>query len=327
MLRVAVIGLGIGQVHLREYAQNPETRIVAVVDVLPERAEAARAQWGAPGFGSIRDMLASVEVDAASVCTPPAAHARQVEELAAAGVHVLLEKPMAPTLGDCQRIVEAAARAGIVCMVGQKKRFYPLYAWLKAKLDAEFGPPRWAAVKYALGRVDKPWFWAEEDGGGPILENAIHIWDLLRYLVGEVQTVYAEGGNLFRPDFAAQPDTAAVALRFRSGAFASVACGYGSEWGFADERVSIATPLAVCEVSGPFDRPNLLRYVERRDPQTPHELAFEGVDGFREEIAEFVAAIRAGRPPAVTPQDASRSIALALAVKRAIRERRPVELD
>jgi predicted dehydrogenase len=264
-------------------------------------------------------------VDAVSLCTPPGGHAGQVEELARAGVHILAEKPMATTLADCQRMIQAARGVGIRLMIGQKKRFYPLYAFLKEKFDGDFGQPRWVSVKYALGRVDKAWFWDEADGGGPIQENAIHQWDLLRFFLGEPERVHAEGGNLFRPDVA-QIDTAVVTIRFRGGAVASVACGYGSEWGFADERVSFATPTAVCEVNGPFDRPNSLRYIRRHDPRNVQELHFEKMDGFREEIAEFVAAIEEGRDPLVTGEDAMKSIALALAVKRSIREGRSIEM-
>lgn len=326
MLRVAVIGLGIGKVHLREYKQNPKTQIAAVVDILPEIAQQIAVQYETRAFTSIAEMLKNTAIDAASICTPPAVHAEQVEQLARVGVHLLVEKPMAPSLADCQRMIQAARQAGVKLMIGQKKRFYPLYTFLKEKFASEFGQPRWAAVKYALGRVDKGWFWDERDGGGPILENAIHQWDLLRFLFGEVETAYAEGGNLFRPDYPGQIDTAAVTLRFRSGAYATVACGYGSEWGFADERVSLTTPQVACEVSGPFDRPNLLRYIFRSDPKSVHEMTFENVDGFKEEIAEFVAAIEENREPKVTGEDAARSIALALAVKRSIREKRAIHL-
>jgi len=326
MIRVAVIGLGIGRVHLREYEAHPGVELVAVVDVVKERCQEVAAKHGLAPFQTIGDMLECIEVDAASVCTPPAFHAEQVDELAGAGVHVLVEKPMAPSIRNCQRMIAAADEAGVKLMVGQKKRFSPLYMFLKEMFEGEFGQPLWACVKYALGRVDKPWFWDEEDGGGPILENAIHVFDLLRFLMGEVELVYAQGGHLFYPGFADQIDSAAVVLRFHSGGCASVGCGYGSEWGFAEEHLSLATPLVCCDVSGPFDRANSLRYIERSDPGVLDKLTFADTNDFRGEIAEFVAAIEENRAPKVTGQDAARSIAVALAVKRSIREGRPVML-
>lgn len=326
MIRTAVIGLGIGKVHVAEYKKHPRAKVVALVDLDEERLAASSAEYQVLGFRTIPEMLANVRLDAASICTPPACHAEQVEQLAQAGVHVLVEKPMAPSLADCRRMISAAERAGVKLMVGQKKRFSPLYAFLKRRFADAFGEPRWAAIKYALGRVDKSWFWVEDDGGGPILENAIHVFDLVRFLMGDVETVYAAGGNLFRPDVGTQIDTAAVTLKLANGGYASIACGYGSEWGFAEERISIATTRVCCEASGPFDRADRLRYIYRTDPRRPQEIIFEEPSGFTEEIAEFVEAIEQDRPPAVTGEDAARSIAVALAVKQSIRESRPVRV-
>ena len=322
MTKVAVIGLGIGKVHLQHYARNPHAEIVAVVDTEPARCDEIAAQFGVPGYATIADMLSRASVEAASICTPPACHAPQVDELAAAGVHVLVEKPMAPSMADCRRMIAAARESGVVLMVGQKKRFSSPYAFLKAKLDHEFGEPRWISIKYALGRVDKAWFWEEADGGGPLLENSIHVFDLVRFLMGEVETVYAHGGTLFRPDVAPQLDVAAISMGMANGGCVSIGCGYGSEWGFADERLSLATDSACCEVLGPFDRPNLMRYIRRDDPAHPIALDFDEPSGFEEEICEFLAAIHEHRQPSVTGEDASRSIAVALAVKQSIRERR-----
>lgn len=327
MMRVAVVGLGIGRRHLREYRGRGDVEVVGVVDANAAVAARVAAEYGVPAFHSVRGMLDAVDVDAASVCTPPACHAAQTEELAAAGVHLLVEKPMAPTLEDCDRMVRAARRASVRLMIGQKKRFSPLYAYLKRRFDGDFGRPLWAACKYALGRVEKPWFWVEGDGGGPIHENAIHMWDLLRHLMGEVESVYARGGNLFRPDAGEQIDTAAVVLGFRGGGYATVACGYGSEWPFATEQLSLATPNAVCEVSGTFDAADHLRFIRRDAPHLPEEIVFPEPDGFAEEIGEFVAAVRERRDPAVTGEDAARSVAVALAVKASARTGRSVAPD
>jgi len=326
MIRVAVVGLGIGMRHLREYRARQDARVVAVADVRQEVADAAAAEYGVPAFSSLGDLLAATHPDAVSLCTPPVWHALQVEELANAGVHVLVEKPMAPGLADCRRMVHAARAAGVCLMVGHKKRFAPPYRYLHEQFRGAFGQPRWAAATYAMGRVDKPWFWDERDGGGPIQENAIHLWDLMRHLMGEVESVYARGGNLFRPDVAAQLDTAATVLGFEGGGHATVACGYASEWGCATEQVSFATPRVVCEVSGPFDQANRLRFAYRHAPARPEERVYREASGFAEEIDEFVASIRESRDPSVTGEDAARSVAVALAVKRSARTGRPVDM-
>ena len=328
MIRVAVIGLGIGQRHVRAYMENPKTEVVGVVDINPQRTQAVEDEYGLPTFRVLETLLDKVTVDAASICTPPALHAPQVEQLAIAGVHCLVEKPMASSTAECRRIINAADRSGIQVMVAQKKRFTPIYHHLKRMLDSSFGPVRWLCVKYALGRVDHAWFWDEQNGGGPILENAIHMWDMLHFLVGDVESIYAAGGNLFRPDHGDQLDTAAVSLRFTSGAIGSVACGYGSEWGFSDERFSIATTKACCEISGPFDRPSKMRYIYRDAPHNVHAPTFDhDATGFPEEISAFVEALDSGCITPVPPSDAARSVALAVAAKRSAREGRTLTKD
>ena len=155
MMRVAVIGLGIGEVHLEEYKAHPGAEITAVVDIHEDARNVLAAEYGVPGFASIAEMLGAAEVDAVSLCTPPGGHAEQVEDLAGAGIHVLVEKPMASSLEHCSRMIDAARNANVKLMVAQKKRFSAPYVFLKENFEGEFGEPRWASVKYALGRVDK----------------------------------------------------------------------------------------------------------------------------------------------------------------------------
>lgn len=326
MTRVAVLGLGIGKTHLREYVRNPHAQLVAVADMNRDLADQLGAEYNVPSYGSLDELLANAKPEAVSVCTPPAVHAEQVEQLAAAGIHALVEKPMAPTLEDCVRMIRASEKRGTVLMIGQKKRFSGPYAFLKARIDGDFGQPLWASIQYALGRVEKDWFWREADGGGPLLENAIHMYDLVRFLMGEVRTVAAHGGNLFRPDVAPQLDTAAISFGMASGGVVSLGCGYGAEWGFASETVALASRDMCAQVSGPFDNPNRMRLIHRDAPGDIQDLDFEASSGFAEEISEFLCAIHEHRTPSVTGRDAARSIALALAVKRAIRDRKPIRM-
>lgn len=326
MLRAAVVGLGIGRVHVEELKKNPDTDLVAVVDMNMDLCKEVAARHGLAAFASISDLLAKEKLDYISLCTPPSIHAEQVEQCAAAGIHCLVEKPMAASLADCRRMIDATRNAGVKLMIAQKKRFSGPYAFLKQKFENDFGQPLWACVKFALGRVPRDWFWAEDDGGGPVLENAIHMWDLLRFLMGEVELVTAVGGNLFMPEYGFQIDSAAASLKFVSGGIATVACGYASEWGFANEKVSIASRKVSCDIAGGFDNPTSLIYIHRDKPGDVKEMTFAQARGFQEEFEEFIAAIKEDRDPCVTGEDAAGSIAVALAVKRSIREQRPIKI-
>src|SRR5438128_7774501 len=111
-------------------------------------------------------MLEEARPAAVSICTPPRVHPELTEAAAARGVHVLVEKPMASTLEGCERMIAAGRRAGVVLMLGHKKRFAPPFVRLRefAAPDGPLGPIRQVTVKYMHPAMSpKDWFWSEED--------------------------------------------------------------------------------------------------------------------------------------------------------------------
>ncbi len=193
-VRIGVIGLGIGRTHLQHFRALDGVEIAAVADVDGELAAQLGARYGAKPYADGVAMMAAERLDAVSVCTPPRSHAPLVVAAARRGLHVLCEKPMAPTLADCDAMIEATQKAGVTLMLGFKKRYAPAYSFLKER-EPEWGPPRIALCRYQLGPVAKGWFWDEADGGGPLVENTAHCLDVLRYLFGDARTVYAETSN------------------------------------------------------------------------------------------------------------------------------------
>jgi predicted dehydrogenase len=329
-LNVAVVGLGAGRMHLASLAKRlSDVKIVAVCDIVPAVAEKLAADYKTKAYTDMAKMLEEVRPDAISLCTPPSLHAPQTELAASRGVHVLCEKPMAGTVGDCERMIAAAERAGITLMIAQKKRFHPFYAHLKAQTQGEWGPILWAQVRFALGRVEKDWFWKEGDGGGPLVENAVHVFDLMRYLLGDVEKVFAFGGTLFMKHRAPQIDAATVTLKFVSGAVASLAVGYGSEWPMAREQMAFATEKIVVDCDGGFDRPNVFRGCYRSDPSKPLLLDFPPTAdfaGFDTEIDHFLTCVRQRREPIAPGRDGKEAVRLCLAVKESVRTGKVVEM-
>ena len=194
-IRVGVIGLGIGKTHLQHYQGMPDVEIAAVADVDARAAAMLGTQYGATAYTDPSDLLRNEHLDTVSICTPPKYHAPLAIAAAERGIHVLCEKPMAPSIADCDAMIDAAAKAGVLLAIGFKKRYAPAYSYLKER-EEEWGQPRIALCRYQLGPVGKAWFWDEADGGGPLIENTAHCLDVLRYLMGDVETVYAETSNL-----------------------------------------------------------------------------------------------------------------------------------
>ncbi|MGI6208940.1 MAG: Gfo/Idh/MocA family protein [Anaerolineae bacterium] len=323
-VRVGVIGLGIGERHLQEYSRLEGVRLSAAAEPRREPAERAQSLYGLRAYADGLEMIEREPLDAVSICTPPASHRILAEAAAAKGLHILLEKPMAPTPADCEAITEACRRAGVVLLLGLKKRSSPPFRYLKEQ-ENEWGQPRVLHVRYQLGPVPKDWFWDEADGGGPFIENTAHAFDMLRFLLGEAERVYAEGGRFFAPE-RNQPSEAVITIRFRNGSIVSLAAGAGGIWGYdQSERWVLNYDSLNAELSGPFDSPRSLRLM-RRDGGTMEERWWPEPSGWAEEMAHFLACVRGEAEPRATGQDGKAALELGLAVKRSIREGRSVVL-
>lgn len=322
VIRVGVIGLGIGEKHVAEYRALPGVQVAAVVDSIAERAQAAAAQCGAHAYSDAVAMFDAEKPDAVSICTPPRSHAALTQAAAQRGIHVLCEKPMAPTPAECDAMVAACDQAGVTLLLGFKKRSSPAFRLLKER-EGEWGPLMMGQVRFQLGPVPKAWFWDEADGGGPLIENAAHALDMLRFLFGDVERVYAEGSSVFADgrDIVA---AAACTLRFRSGAMVTLACGTGGIWGYdASERWVLNYRDANAEMVGPFDSPRSLRAM-RRDGQEVSERWWGDATGWAEQMAHFLACVRGEATPRATGLDGKRALQLGLAIKQSARTNLPV---
>jgi len=212
-------------------------------------------------------------------------------------------------------------------MVGHKKRFVPVLVRLKELAEGELGTIRYMLHRYPHpGMSNKDWFWQEDDGGGPILENAVHAADTLGFLMGDVERVYAEGGTFFAPHRKPQIDCAVYTLRFKNGSVATVGAGMVSMQGFNFEDYYIANENGVAEVSGRFDSAEVLRYALRSDPKNVHEEKYPDADAFTAEIQHFIECSKTGAEPRASGEAGKKAIAICRAVKKSHEIGEPVEV-
>lgn len=225
MIRIGFVGTGnitrrhFGALHrLREQAE-----VVAVCDVVEERARAAAAPFGARVYLSSYEMLSRERLDALYVCLPPDAHVDQELTAAEKGVHLFVEKPLPLDLAKAEQIARAARASGIVTAVGYQWRYLSHVGRLREMLGGERVG---MALGYFLNALPgNPWWRIKSRSGGQVVEQAIHILDTSRFLLGEVERVWADyalRANYDEPGFA-QDDVHAINLRFESGAIASYA--------------------------------------------------------------------------------------------------------
>jgi predicted dehydrogenase len=196
-VRTAIAGCGkVGHIHAAALATLPEAELVAVCDNDGARAAAFGTRYGARPFEDVADMVKAASVEAVIVCTPHPLHAAPSVAAMEAGANVLVEKPLAASLPDCDRMIEAAARCNVKLGVVSQRRFFEPVARMKAAIAAgRIGVPVLGSVVMLSWRDEAyyrsdPWRgkWATE-GGGVLINQSPHHLDLLQWMMGPVEEI------------------------------------------------------------------------------------------------------------------------------------------
>ena len=209
MIKIGVLGMGgMGWFHVSKFFQLPNTRLVAIADITPDRLEARHAVQiniagdqrpvdlsGVARFDDASRLIAQADVDVIDVCLPSYLHARYTVEALEAGRHVLCEKPMALAVEEADRMVAAARRANRTLMVAQCIRFWPEYQFLRDCLrDGRYGRLLSLNIFRLGGRPIwswQNWFLDPARSGGPVVDLHIHDVDFVHSLLGKPRTLYA----------------------------------------------------------------------------------------------------------------------------------------
>jgi len=314
-VKVGLIGAGtMGWRHLEALARDERAQVVGVADAVEAAARAAAAEAGAKPCRDLAD-LADAGAEAVFVTLPNAFHAQVVLDALDRGLHVFSEKPMAITLADGRAVAERVRRAGRVYQMGFNRRWSPAYRFLRSRIDAGFVPYS-ANVKMNDGDMLTPsWYTNVQISGGFMYDTAVHLVDMVAWLVGPVERVSALGRRSCYPDY----DDIAMLLHCRGDRpVAFTTCGHAS-WAPPQERVELYGDHALL-VSEDLDR---VRHTTRETPEAPWE-QLPSPDrvtlwGYVDEDREFVdACLGRGQPP-VGVRDALHSIAVLEAAYASIR--------
>lgn len=319
-LRTAILGCGrFAHVHARNLASlNDEIELVAFCSRTPEKAQAyAETYTGgrAAVFTNHRDMFEQAELDLTVICLPPYAHTDEVELAAAYGVHLLIEKPIALSSEHGWQMVEAAERAGIKTQVGFMLRFGEAIMQLKAMMDSgETGPAGLMSARYFCNSLHAPWWRVREKSGGQLLEQVIHMVDLVRYLMGEPATVYSRQANLFHqhiPDYTVE-DVSATIFSFESGALGVI---YATNNAIPTRWINDYR-LVTQKITAEFEDANhaVFHFTDTPD-QPPRKIATEK-NYHLAELLDLLNAIRTNRETRTPLREGAKSLDLALAAVR-----------
>ena len=344
-LKLAVIGAGwIGRKHAERIAANGTCSLAGICDVDAGRRSAAE-EFDVPLYGDVEELLEREKPDGVVIATPNGQHVTVAEMCAEHSVHMLIEKPIADTLDDAQRIIRAADDAGIQVLVGHHRRHNPLISETRSIVKSgALGrlvavSMLWALLKpadyYAVDwRLKRP-------GGGPTLINLIHELDSLRFICGEIGQVYAQASSAMRE--LEVEDTVSIALSFENGAVGSILASDATPAPWSYEATAGENPhyfhadencYYFLGTSGSlaFPQMELWSYVNenRRGWQHPmknsrHEVA--PADPLVLQLAHFCRVIRGEESPIIDGRDGTRSLALALAVLESIQHQHPIALS
>jgi myo-inositol 2-dehydrogenase / D-chiro-inositol 1-dehydrogenase len=320
-IKIGFLGAGyIAGVHAAVLVRDERVQIAAVHDVIKERAKQLAHSTGARVAHSTSEVLAMC--DAIYITTPNTKHTEMAIVAAEEGKHVFCEKPMATSLADAGRVLKAAEKARALFQVGHNRRFAPVYTELK-QLLAETHRPHSAHVKMNRGELLNPEWVADADiTGGFLYETTIHMFDLLRFLFGEVTMLHAIGTS---HDYS-ETDDFSVIITFRSGMHATLASSADASWLFPFERIEVfchhstivTREMESLVISEGLDG----RHVER----SMHQLAKEEKWGYAQEDRAFIDSIACGVPAAVTALDGYKSVEMVDAVYESVRTQQPVNI-
>jgi predicted dehydrogenase len=321
-LGLALVGCG----RFATFHARAARRLGGAVRIAFASRDAARAEsyqrrfGGFAAFGSYEEAAADPRVDALVVCTPHHLHGAHARLAAEHGKAVLLEKPIARTLDEADEIIAAADAAGVVLMVAENVHFAPGFVAARAYLrDGAIGAVRQIVVSARGYRQPSGWRRRRADmGGGLLIDGGIHYLHLLRDWAGPVERVVAVTPPNTFSDIEGE-DTVFLLLRFRSGAVGAL-------------MNSVAAPALrrsqwawLTGTEGSLGVDHRGRALWLRGSRGSRVRAFvRDRRGLEAQLAEFVAAVREGRPPTLSPESARADLALVQAAYRSIETGQPV---
>lgn len=354
MINVAIIGCAkIAHLHAKAILQIPELNFKAVWSRTPESAQKFVDEYGVKSYSTIPEMIKAENIQMAVICTAHPYHADPAIQAMEAGANVLIEKPLASTLQDCDRIIEAAHRTGRKTGVISQRRWYqPIVRMKKAIDEGKIGTPALGTIQM-LGWRDRSYFesdaWRgswELEGGGVLVNQSPHQLDLLQWLMGDIDEVFGYWSNINHPYIEVE-DTAVALIRFKNGGLGNILVSNSQKPGIYG-KVHIhgsngATVGAQPEGGAMFiagkttiaEAPKLDLWTVPGEEHLMEEWnkadsdEFHSVDAmtwyFKQQLEDFKDAIVNDSQPLVTAEEGRKTVELFTAIYRSQRDGKPVK--
>lgn len=337
-LRFAIVGVGnIAPNHARAIQATPDAELVAVVTRRADKGREFVAQFGGTYFSEYHTLLTNKEVDVVALCTPHNLHLPMTLEAAAAGKHVLCEKPLARTVAECDQLIAACEAARVNLGVIFQFRFEPLALKLKALIESgKLGALIWNSTNTIWYRTNEyyasdPWrrTWGGS-GGGVLINQAVHMIDLMLWLSGRPQKITAQIRTLRHA--IETEDSALATLEYEGGRLGLIQATTAAYPGYPERLEIYGTKGSAVYYKGLSKlewhlvdpKEDGLEETEVNSGAATH--LSTNADSHTPQFQDFALAIREGRPPLVDGREGRKSVEVIEAIYRSAHENKSISL-
>jgi predicted dehydrogenase len=343
-VRLASIGVGmIGQVHAKVAARMKECEYVAICDTDPSQEQRAR-DLGVKFYTDYRKMIEKEKLDGVIISLPNELHAPVGSACAERGLHLFVEKPIASTVEEAEKLIASTRNNAVHLLIGHHRRFNPMVVATREMIrNGELGDIVGISILWCMYKPSEYFVvgpWRKRKGGGPVLINMIHEIDILRYCCGEIRRVYADLSNKTR-GFEVE-DTVSVSVRFIDGTLASILLSDAapSVWGYectmSENPFFYPTRGNIYHFLGTkasLTFPGMLKvyYADPskagwQHPLTTEQLEISSGDPYPSQLSHFCKVIRGQEEPRTSGQDAQKTLIVTRAILESGQTGRPVDI-
>lgn len=351
---IAILGCGkVAHLHANAINNIGNARLEGVWSRTQKRAENFAQKYKTEAFQDIGSMIKNKKIDLAIVCTPHPFHREPAIKAADAGANVLVEKPLASDLRDCDEIINACKNNNVQLGVVSQRRWYEPVMRVKNAIDSgKIGNPALGTINM-LGWRDKNYYDTDEwrgtwemEGGGVLVNQAPHQLDLLLWFMGEIEEVYGLWRNLNHP-FIEVEDTAVAIIKFKNGGIGNIVVSnsqkpgiYGKVHVHGENGASVGVQtdggaMFVAGMSNVLEPPINDLWTVPGEENMPDLWKKEDSDHFNsidptvfymeQQIKDFINSLESGSKPLVTGEDGRRTVELFTAIYRSTRDNAPVK--
>lgn len=349
MYKTGIIGCGkVAHLHAKALQHLPHSDFRAVYSRTLDKANSFAASYGVIAYDNITEMVKSEKLDIVIICTPHPNHRDPTLEALKAGAHVIVEKPLAASLADCDAMINAAKAHRKKLAVISQRRFYAPVQRVKNAIDAgKIGKPVLGTINMLGWRDEKyyqsdPWrgSWKHE-GGGVLVNQAPHQLDLLLWMMGDVEEIYGTWANLNHP-FIEVEDTALAIVKFKNGGLGNIIVSnsqkpgiYGKVQIHGSNGASVGVQpeggaMFIAGVSGISEPPVNDLWTIPGEEEMLQEWIKSDTDFFHtidptvyyieKQIEDFLEALSKGRDPLVSGEEGRKTVELFTAIYRSKRD-------